>query len=64
MMDANIDHLTWRLTDNLPPSHSSVRLKGLIDLLFTRIFPLGISQLVDVATRFQHGSPISGYTLL
>ena len=60
MMDANLDHLTWRCTDNLPASHSSIRLKGLIDLLFERILPLGVSQLVTGATRFERGQPKSG----
>jgi hypothetical protein len=39
-LDANIDHLTWRTQDNLPQHSSSVRLKSLIDALFTRIIPL------------------------
>jgi hypothetical protein len=60
MMDANLDHLTWRNTDNLPPHHSSIRLKCLIDLLFEKIMPLGVSQLVTGATRFERGQPRSG----
>ena len=60
MMDANLDHLTWGRTDNLPSFHSSCRLKDLIDLLFAKIIPLGVSQLVTVATRFERGHPISG----
>ena len=60
MMDANLDYLTWRCTDNLPACHSSIRLRGLIDLLFERIFPLGVSQLVNGATRFERGQPKSG----
>ena len=44
-LDANLDFITWR-RDDLPPHHSSVRLKSLIDALFERIFPLGVTQLV------------------
>ena len=60
MMDANLDHLTWRSSDNLPYHHSSRRLKDLIDLLFEQIIPLGVSQLVTGATRFERGQPQSG----
>ena len=60
MMDANLDHLTWMQTNGLNSSHSSVRLKTLIDLLFTKIIPLGVCQLVNVATRFERGWPVSG----
>ena len=59
-MDANIDHLTWRMTDSLPPHSSSVRLKPLIEALFTRIIPLGVSQLVTGATRMERGQPRTG----
>ena len=59
MMDANIDFLTWR-DSNLPPSHSSCKLKPLIDELFQRILPLGVIQLVKGATRVQRGFPKSG----
>ena len=58
MMDANLDHLTWRNTDNLPPFHSSIKLKSLIDLLFDKILPLGVSQLVTGPTRFERGQPL------
>ena len=57
MMDANIDHLTWRNADNLPPGHSSNCLKSLVNLLFEKILPLGVSQLVTGATRFEQGQP-------
>ena len=60
MMDANLDHLTWRSTDSLPSFHSSIKLKSLIDLLFEKIIPLGVSQLVTGATRFERGQPQSG----
>ena len=59
-LDANIDHLTWRDTENLPSHHSSVRLKTLIDALFDRILPLGVTQLVTGATRMQRGQPQAG----
>ena len=58
-LDANLDFLTWR-KDNLPPYHSSVRLKSLIDALFERIFPLGVTQLVTGATRMESGQPKTG----
>ena len=59
-MDANIDHLTWRMNDSLPPHSSSFRLKSLIDALFTRIIPLGVTQLVTGATRMERGQPRTG----
>ena len=59
-LDANIDHLTWRDTENLPPHHSSVRLKCLVDALFDRILPLGVTQLVKGATRIERGQPKAG----
>ena len=59
-LDANIDHLTWRKQDSLPQHSSSVRLKSLIDELFTRIIPLGVTQLVTGATRMERGQPKTG----
>ena len=59
-LDANIDHLTWRTQNSLPPTSSSVKLKPLIDILFTKIIPLGVSQLVTGATRVQRGRPQTG----
>ena len=59
-LDANIDHLTWRMQDSLPPSSSSVRLRPLIEALFTRIIPLGVTQLVTGATRMERGQPRTG----
>ena len=49
MGDINLDFLKWNR--DLPATDSSTRLKRLSDLLFTRIFPHGVSQLVRVATR-------------
>ena len=59
MMDANIDFLKWT-KDDLPPSDSTVRLKSLIDLLFDKVFPHGVSQLVTVPTRAWPGQEQSG----
>ena len=58
-LDANLDHMTWRC-DNLPSNHASVKLKPLIDALFDRIFPLGVSQLVSGGTYLMRGQPRSG----
>ena len=59
-LDANLDHLTWRDQDNLPHNSSSVRLRSLIDALFSRIIPLGVAQLVTGATRMERGQPRTG----
>ena len=59
MMDANIDFLTWTRED-LPSHHSSVKLRPLIQALFTRILPHGVSQLVTCATRAERGVPVTG----
>ena len=37
-----------------------MRLRSLIDALFTRIIPLGVAQLVTVATRMERGQPKTG----
>ena len=60
MLDANLDRLTWICADSLPSSHSSVKLKKSIDLLFNKIIPIGVIQMVTTATRFQQGHPMSG----
>ena len=49
-MDANIDFLKWT-SNNLSPNDSTHRLKPLIEDLFARILPLGVSQLVTTPTR-------------
>ena len=59
MMDANLDFCKWT-RDNLPPSDSTVRLKSLIDLLFTTIFSHGVSQMVTVPTRSWPGQVDAG----
>ena len=57
--DINIDFLKWTQS-NLPVNDSSVRLKQLNDQLFSRIFPLGVSQLVSTPTRVSPSDPPSG----
>ena len=59
MMDANLDFLKWT-NDNLPVGDSTVKLKPLIELLFKKIFPHGVSQLVSVATRSWPGQEDAG----
>ena len=59
MMDANLDFLKWT-RDDLPPNDMTVRLKSLIDQLFSRILPHGVSQLVSVPTRAWPGQPQAG----
>ena len=58
-MDANLDFLKWR-RDNLPANDSTVRLKSLVELLFNRIFPHGVSQVVTVFTRSWPGQEDAG----
>ena len=53
-MDANLDALSWT-SDNLPASHSNVKLKLLIQDLFERILPHGVCQLIQVPTHAQQG---------
>ena len=55
MMDANIDFCKWTRSD-LPASDNTRRLRPLIELLFSIIFPRGVSQLVSVPT----GQPDAG----
>ena len=59
MMDANLDFLKWTRLD-LPASDHTVRLKPLIEQLFSRIFTLGVTQLVTTATRSWPGQADSG----
>ena len=58
-MDANIDFLKWTKTD-LPQNDSTRALKPLIEALFSKIFPHGVSQLVNVPTRTWSGQAESG----
>ena len=48
--DININTLKW-MRDDLPSTDSIHKLKALIELLFEKIIPLGVSQQVTVATR-------------
>ena len=59
LMDANIDFLRW--TDPSPPANSSTaRTRPMVEELFSRIFPHGVSQLVTVPTRSWPGQPDTG----
>ena len=58
-MDANIDFLKWT-SDNLAPNDSTQCLMPLIDELFSRILPHGVSQMVSTPTRAWPGQPQSG----
>ena len=59
MGDINLDFLKWARTD-LSSTDSTVRLKPLIEALFSRIFPHGVSQLVKEAIRVWPGQSDSG----
>ena len=59
MMDANLDFLKWTRAD-LPANDITRRLSQLIEQLFSRIFPHGVSQLVTTATRSWPGQVDSG----
>ena len=58
-MDANLDFLKWTRSD-LPANDGTRALKPLIEALFSRIFPHGVSQMVTVPTRMWSGQPESG----
>ena len=58
-MDANIDFLKWTKA-NLPANDGTRSLRPLIEALFTKIFPHGVSQMVTVATRMWPGQAESG----
>ena len=53
-MDANIDALAW-MSEDTPEVQASEKLKPLMEDLFEKIMPHGISQLVQVPTHTQHG---------
>ena len=57
--DIHFDFLKWNRTD-LSPTDSSNKLKPLTDLLFNRIIPHGVSQLVSTATRVSPSGTDSG----
>ena len=54
ILDANIDVLTWNCED-LPASHTNMKLKPLIRDLFEKILPHGVTQLIQVPTHAQFG---------
>ena len=57
--DFNINHCNW--TDpNICQSNQTYKLKSLINILFTRIFPYGTVQLVIGPTRHFPGQVSSG----
>ena len=57
--DMNINHCNW--TDqSLPKTNQSNRLRSLIDALFSRILPHGVSQLVTGPTRHFPGQKSTG----
>ena len=57
--DMNINHLEWS-RDDLPPTNQTHKLKPLIQELFTRILPHGVSQLVTSATWSRPNQSESG----
>ena len=57
--DINLDFLKLANTE-LPSNDSSRRLKPLTELLFSRIFPLGVSQLVQGVTHAWPGQQGAG----
>ena len=57
--DININNLEWT-RDDLPANNQTAKLKPLITELFSRIIPLGVSQLVPTSTRVGAGQPESG----
>ena len=59
MGDMNLDFLKWS-NPNLAANDTTVRLKPLIEELFTRIIPHGVTQLVKEGTRVWPGQSSSG----
>ena len=57
--DLNINHCNWTSL-NLPSSNQTYKLKTLIQALFTRILPQGVSQMVIDPTRYWPGQEPSG----
>ena len=57
--DMNINHLEWT-KDDLPAGNQTHKLKPLINDLFSRILPHGVSQLINSATRIRENNPESG----
>ena len=59
MGDMTLDFLKWS-NPNLAANDTTVRLKPLIEELFTRIIPHGVTQLVKEGTRVWPGQSSSG----
>ena len=57
--DMNINHLDWSQPIGTQSSQS-VKLRPLVEKLFTKIFPHSVSQCVTVPTRFMQGQTPSG----
>ena len=57
--DVNLDFLKWN-SSSLPVNDSSSRLKQLNELIFNRIFPHGVRQLVTTPTRLSAVDAPSG----
>ena len=58
--DVNIDCLKWGEMDDILSTDKIYKQKPLIKLLFENIFPSGVSQLINVPTRFCPGQEPSG----
>ena len=57
--DININHLDWTMDDN-STSNQTKKMRLLISVLFTRILPHGVSQLVTTATYAAPHQPQAG----
>ena len=57
--DYNINHCNW-MEKNISRSNQTYKLRSLIDELFVRILPLGVSQLVTGPTRHFPGQKSTG----
>ena len=60
MGDMNVNHLNWLNTEQQGVSNQTRKLRPLIEELFSRIIPLGFSQMVKVATRHFPGRISTG----
>ena len=47
--DMNLDFIRWTKS-NLPPNDSGHKVKPMKDILFSQIYPYGVTQLVTKAT--------------
>ena len=60
--DMNLNHCNW-MNQNLPSTNQSYKLKSLIQALFSRILPQGVSQLVRGPTKHCTGHESLGLDL-